>query len=442
MSKTVGVDVPFEALHDLLSGDEDARACKDIADSACREQPRNYGIHLVSLSLTKIGDGIADAKLILSWLLDALGAPALAIAMLVPVRESLSLLPQLAVAGWIRRFAVRKWFWIAGSVGQAASLLAMAAAAWTFRGAAAGWTIIALLAVFSLFRGVCSVASKDVLGKTIAMQRRGGLNGYASTTAGLAVIALGLLLQLGGDSGRSIDFFVVLLAVSAVLWFVAAGVFTRLNEYAGASDGGANALREAVASLGYLAEDPQLRRFLYARALLVSTALMAPFLALLARDLGSASLSDLGILVLASGIAASVSASVWGRWSDQSSRKVMAAAGGLAALAGLAAAAAAFVSPQGGAWVPYVFGAIYFLLAVAHTGVRLGRKTHLVDMAGGEKRASYVAVSNTLIGIVLLLGGALGMLADAAGPAITVLVFAILAALGAIASLSLTEAQQ
>lgn len=441
MTKASEIDAPFVALHDLISGDEDARACRDISDSQCREQPRNFGVHLVALSLTKIGDGLADAKLVLSWLLDALGAPAATVAMLVPVRESLSLLPQLAVAGWMRRQSVRKWFWVGGSVGQAISLFAMAMVAWRFEGATAGWSIVGLLAIFSLARGVCSVASKDVLGKTIAKQRRGTLTGYASTVAGLAVITLGLALQLEPGSERGVGFFVGLLATGAALWLISAGVFALLEEYPGASDGGANALREAIAGLKLVVEDSELRRFLIARALLVSTALMAPFIAILSRDLGGTGLSDLGILVLASGIAASVSAGVWGRWSDRSSRIVMAAAGALAAFAGIAVSLCAYLIPEGGVWIAYLFGALYFLLSVAHTGVRLGRKTHLVDMAGSENRASYVAVSNTLIGIVLLLGGGAGVLADTAGPALAVMAFAIFAALGALASLGLEDAQ-
>jgi len=439
LAKTVDVEKPFAALHDLLSAEEDARACRDISDDACRDQPRNYGIHLVSLSLTKIGDGLVDAKLVLSWLLDALGAPLAAVAALVPVRESMALLPQLAVAGWMRAHPVRKWFWVAGSVAQAASLLGMAVVAWTLEGATAGWTIVALLSVFALARGVCSVAYKDVLGKTIAKQRRGTLSGYAASAAGLAVVALGLVLQL--EAGTDIDVFAGILVLAATLWLAGAGVFALLEEYPGATGGGASALREAITSVKMIFEDRQLAVFLASRALLVSSALMAPFFALIARDVGGRDLSDLGLLVIASGVAASVSAVVWGRWSDRSSRRVMAAAGGLAALAGFSAAAIGSAFAEGSAWLPYAFGALYFLLAIAHTGVRLGRKTHLIDMAGSERRASYVAVSNTLIGIVLLLGGSVGLLADALGPVAVVVVFSILAALGAAMGLVLDEVQ-
>jgi hypothetical protein len=49
-------------LHALLVNDDPlAQVCRDLPESACREQPRNFGIHLVSLSLTKVGEGLADA---------------------------------------------------------------------------------------------------------------------------------------------------------------------------------------------------------------------------------------------------------------------------------------------------------------------------------------------------------------------------------------------
>ncbi len=119
----------------------------------------------------------------------------------------------------------------------------------------------------------------------------------------------------------------------------------------------------------------------------------------------------------------------------------MAAGGGLAAAVGLTAALVWWLAPQGGPWVPAVFGALYFVLTVAHTGVRLGRKTHLVDMATGDQRASYVAVSNTLIGIVLLLGASVGFITDTLGPAASVLVLALLAGAGALLCLRLGEVQ-
>lgn len=57
-----------------------------------------------------------------------------------------------------------------------------------------------------------------------------------------------------------------------------------------------------------------------------------------------------------------------------------------------------------------VFIVVYLALTLMHTGVRVGRKTYLVDMAEGDQRTTYVAVSNTVLGIVLLIVGGISSL--------------------------------
>jgi len=117
------------SLYDLVTGDEDARVCKDIPEAACNDQPENFFLQLGANVCTKIGDELASAKLVLPWLLSAAGAPAFFIGLLVPIRESLSLLPQLFFAAAIRARAIRKWLWVGGSIVQGLCVMAMAAAA-------------------------------------------------------------------------------------------------------------------------------------------------------------------------------------------------------------------------------------------------------------------------------------------------------------------------
>ena len=90
----------------LTSGDE-GRVCKDIPDSACRDEAGNFFTHVASLSTSKISDGLIDPKLVLSWLLTTLGAPTWLIGLLVPVREAGALLPQLFTAAALRRLPQR-----------------------------------------------------------------------------------------------------------------------------------------------------------------------------------------------------------------------------------------------------------------------------------------------------------------------------------------------
>ena len=111
--------------YDALFGDDEGRVCRDIPESACNAQPENVSAHLISLAATKAGDGLSDPKLILAWVLNALGAPAFLIGLLVPLREAGALVPQLFAAGAIRALPVRKWAWAISSLIQGVCVAAM-----------------------------------------------------------------------------------------------------------------------------------------------------------------------------------------------------------------------------------------------------------------------------------------------------------------------------
>lgn len=407
------------SFYDLVTGDEDARVCKDIPDAACNEQPGNFVLQLGALVCTKIGDEIASAKLVLPWLLSAAGAPAFFIGLLVPIRESLSLLPQLFVAAAIRARPIRKWLWVGGSIVQGLCVAAFAGVALWLEGAAAGWAVVGLLALFAVARGVASVAAKDVMGKTVSKTRRGTLTGYATAMAGLVTALLGAWLQFGGGAPDDTGGIVGLLVIAAGLWLVGAALFAGIRETPGATEGGGNAGREALASLSVLVSDRQFRHFVVTRALLVSTALLVPFYAVLAREQTDAGIGGLGALLVAAGVAAAVSSGFWGRMADRSSRDVLRIASGVAGVLSLGIAGWQMAGSPGLPDGLVILGA-FFVIAVAHAGIRIGRKTYLVDMATAETRATYVAVSNTVIGVVLLAGGVFGVVADWVGTAETI----------------------
>ena len=62
-------------------------------------------------------------------------------------------------------------------------------------------------------------------------------------------------------------------------------------------------------------------------------------------------------------------------------------------------------------------------------------------MATQETRAAYTAVSNTVIGVLLLVGGSLSALEPLIGPAGLVLVFGCGALVAALAAMRLPEVQ-
>lgn len=432
----------LDSLYDLVTGDEDARVCKNIPAASCNDQPRNFFAYLLANLLTKLADELASAKLLLPWLFGALGAPALLVGFLVPIREAGVLLPQLAVAAVIRQRPLRKPVWILGALLSAAALALMAVTAAGLSGAAAGWIILGLLVLFSLARGLCSVSAKDVLGKTVSKSRRGRLMGLSAGIAGVLTLGVGLYLELLAPADAGIGVFVVLLAIAAGLFVLGALVFQAIAEQPGATSGGGNALDTALESIGLLKTDPLFRRFVLVRIALLSVALTAPFYVLLAQQHSGGNLAGLGLLIIASGLASSVSAPLWGGLSDRSARWVMVLSATLAGALGLLTWLLA--RSEAAVWLgdPFAFAGIFLLLGIAHAGVRIGRKVYLVDMASAEQRAAMVAVSNTVIGVAMLVAGPVGLLGDQYGPALVVLVLGLGALVAAALALGLKDVSE
>lgn len=403
------------------------------ADAPDTTEGRNGLRFIASLSLTKVADGLIDPKLVLSWLMTALGAPGYLAAALVPIREAGALLPQVVYAGLLRRMRQRRWMWVAGSVGQGIAALGIAGVALWLDGAAAGFAICALLAVLALSRAACSVSTKDVLGRTVAKTRRGAVTGLAGSVASAGVVVFALLLMSGMVQARGP--VIVAVALAGVLWLLAAVLFATLAE----PDADPDPEAGLPPVRAYLAGDATLRRFILVRGLLVSTALAPPWLVVIAQQGGDGVLQQLGALVLASAGASFLSSFVWGRMSDVSSRRVLSlsgliAAAALAAMTGLAAAGLA-----GRAWAAPV---VLFVLMLAYHGVRQGRSTYLVDMAPEDRRAGYAAVANLTIGIILLAVGLFGGGLGAVSALWAIGGFAAMAAAGGALALTLPEVER
>ena len=416
--------------------DDEGRACADIPESACQQEPGNFFRHVGSLALSKSADGLIDPKLVLSWLMTSLGAPVALIGLLVPVREAGALLPQLMTAGFLRRLQRRKWAWAAGSMVQGLAAASIGLIAISLTGASAGWAIVIALAILALARSVCSVCFKDVLGKTIDKARRGTATGLAGSIASVTVIAYALTLSF-----NLIDRMMLVIGglfVAGGAWLVGAMLFATLDEQAGATEGGRSALKEALNNFTYLRDDPQLTRFILTRGLLTATALAPPFMIAVGSEAGE-SYDKLGFLVLASALASLCSSFVWGRLSDRSSRKVLIFSALVAAIILAATSWLAFAGTLGGG---YILPVLLFGLMVAYQGVRLGRSTHLVDMADKDTRAAYTALSNTIIGLLLLAGGVFSLVANWFGGEMVLAIMAGMSGLAILAAWGLEEVQQ
>ena len=434
--------VPSSSIFNRLISDKDAdldSLSKDarphVAGSAVRQ--------MAAQALQSTGDQVVNAKTVLPWLLSALGAPGAFVAFLVPLRESGSMLPQAAWAPKVRRQRVRKWVWVAGATGQAVATALMALVAATTQGVIAGIGVLAALSLFALARSLTSIASKDVLGRTVPKGVRGQIKGVTTVASAVVALTLGLALRVWGGDSVSVGVLAALLGGAAVAWGVAAAVFATIREPAeeiepeAAAEDGPGWARQAW---DLWRDDAVFRRFVTARALLLVTALSPPFVVGLGLQQGAEGLGSLGLFVMAQGVAGIVGGPLFGRLADRSSRRLMIGAS-LASSAVIAAFLGLLAVPAVGeaAWLA---PATYLLLALAHVGARLARKTYVVDIAEGDQRTQYVAVANTLMGVLLLAAGGITAVLAAWGSEWALALLAVLGVAGAIVGRSLPEAER
>ena len=110
-------------------------------------------------------------------------------------------------------------------------------------------------------------------------------------------------------------------------------------------------------------------------------------------------------------------------------------------LGAVAMAAAVACWAAGVAQVIWVMPLVLFVLMIAYHGVRQARSTYLVDLAPEDKRAAYAAVSNTVIGTILLVAGVAGGGAALLGAEATLALFAVMALAAAWAARGLPEVE-
>ena len=398
-----------------------------------QREERNARRFVWSNGLQNIGDQLVAPKTVLPWLFGAAGVPAVMTSFLVPIRESGSMLPQAFLSPWVTSKRSRKRVWLIGSWGQAIAAGLIALSALLLDGTPLGAVILILLAAHALFRSLCSLAGKDVQGRTISKGRRGSITGRATALAGAFTLAIGLLLTFLPNNLPQWT-IAALLAVGALTWALASLVFSGIDEpEAEPESNDGQSMKEMWA---LVKGDRDLQKFLVVRSLMLVTALSTPFIVVMAGDEG-ADLTGLGAFIIASGGASLLGGRVSGKLSDRSSKSTMAWAAGVASTVIVALVASARLAPSAvNAWVmPLGF----FLVNLAHTAVRVSRKTYLVDMADGDKRTMITGASNTVMGVVLLVVGAVSSAIAVLGPHAALVFLAVVGYAGVVGARNLKE---
>jgi hypothetical protein len=277
-----------------------------------------------------------------------------------------------------------------------------------------------------------------MVGKTISSGRRGRLLGIRATNGGILALAAGVWMRLYLASTTAISVYYYLLGGGALLWVLGGLVVSLIEEEESDQNDARSLLEEIRAGFRLLKNHPDLRRFVWVRSLLNFVQLSTPYYVLFARNYISAEVGNLAVFIIVVNLANVLSSLLWGQYSDRSSRNAMIAGGSLAVLVGVLALSLELL-PEAYRNV-YLLGGLIFLLGLAQAGIRLGRKTYLIDIAPENDRPLFAAVTNLIVGILTLMSGVLGVIVEAFSIQVLILIVTIVPFLGILLGLSLPQA--
>lgn len=398
-------------------------------------QKRSFRSIIASNCFVRVGDTLSDPKTILTWLLAALGAPAFTIGMLVPIRESGSMLPQLFLTDFIKRFRKRKPIYTVGLIAQFLCILSIGLVALFLSAKIAGYIAVVALGLFATARAFCSITSKDILGRAIPKGKRGKLSGIASMLSGIFATILAITLLINRDQSNPTLLATIIIG-AGFMWLLASiaysSVHEEINDYTPANNKQKQGL---IKRITLVRSDKTFRNFIIARTLLLGTALASPIFVVMAYQV-TPNANSLITFIVAGTLATALSSFIWGHFSDKSSHLSMAIGGLVAASAGITSILIFYLSPTL-ASAPYTWPLMFFLFNIGYMGVRIGRSTWVVDAAEGDKRTDYVATSNTIIATLIIMLGLIAAPLQTLAPIYPMMLYTGCCIIGSIVALRL-----
>jgi hypothetical protein len=389
---------------------------------------------IMSLVLTKMADILLSAKTTLPTLMNAIGAPSWMLGLLVPIRESGSLLPQALMGAWLKRHEDRRKPWLISALVQTSFIIIMIVfpllvlptifnkadiyARHSIYPFLVGLLVLISVMGLSLARAMTSLTMKDIQGEHLPKGMRGNVVGISSTLAGVLSLLFAGLTLLSDKMNEQILLLIGGVSVLAMMLsiFILKELDTRIDVDAGKQDEASKKNSYSTKIKNYTsAFSGELAYFIAVRGCFVHTALIAPFFIIWSTKLYSQNaIVTLSSFIIAQGAATICSSYIWGSLSDRNAKLTMQL--GTSMVLVICISAIAVIQFDLASSLPPIWIIIaYFLLSIGHEGTRSGRKVYALDIKEGADRTDFIGKANTAIGIVIILLGGFYSLLTFAG---------------------------
>jgi|YNPNPStandDraft_1061719.scaffolds.fasta_scaffold01741_5 MFS family permease len=312
------------------------------------------------------------------------------------------LLPQLFVANIINDKPYKKPYLLAALSGRV-MIWIVALALWTGLADHPRMMLVLFFVCIGLFAttdGIASVSWFDIMARAIPIQRRGRLIGIGQFAGGLAGIGVGALVSLILDRRPFPLNYALLFALAGTALVPSTVALCLLREPPPAEKKNPHPDRRKATWLHILTTDRLFLRFMLARLLVGMLGLASSFYVLHAEQVLRLPGSIIGGFVAAQTLAGTIASAGMGLVSERWGTRTVASLAGLAAAAG--PLFALVVHQPGARWLAHAYPFVFMMLGVVNSAWMLGFTNYLLEIAPEEIRPTYVGLSNTMAGAVMM----------------------------------------
>lgn len=410
-----------QAVHIARDAPRDEAPSQDTISG--REARRSFVLGVINGTVWRFAESLIDPPLVLTWFASQLTSSNVLIGLVSPVSYAGYMLPQMFVSARVQRMRLKMPMYVVGAVVRFLAWLLLVTVVWMVDDPR-----LLLLGFFTFFplsrtaAGLSGLSFFDIIGKTIPAHRRGAFFAWRQLIGG----ALGLL---GGWivnavlARPSLPFprgHAVLFLCYALLMVISTGSFIAIREPPGvARDEPVTLAEQLRRGRQLLRQDSVFRRYIGTHVCLSLTSIAAPFFGLYAKNGLGAPDGMVGLYVTIRAAALLAFNLPWGFVSDRKGNRLvlrLMTLGNILAtsLALVLVAAVSFLQLRG-PWLPYLAIPIFFLSGAMVPAQMLVGSNFLLELVPENGRSLYMGVSNTLIGIAMVLSGLGGGLADLFG---------------------------
>lgn len=388
-----------------------------------REAKRNFVLSVFNGALFNFAKRLIDPPLVLTWFVSHLTDSNLLVGLVVPLGQAGWFLPQIFVSTRIQRMERKMPGYTMGAVVRIVAWFLLAAAVWLSNDRL--FLLISFFALYSLAwvgAGLAGLSFFDVIAKTIPARRRGSLFAWRQFLGSLLGLGAGWIVStvLNHPSlpfPRGHAFLFLLYGVTII---PAMAAFIAIREPPGSALTEPMTLGEQLRRARQIFwKDDVYRRYMTGRVVLGLAGIALPFYSVYAKKVLDASAGMVGVYVAARVGAQLLLNLPWGRLSDRRGNRLimqlLSVGTGLTALLALILVGLVSNLQLEGAWLSYLALPIFLLNGAILPAKVLSGSNFLLELVPEDERPLYMGLSNTLMGVVVLVSGLGGLVVDLSG---------------------------